>query len=341
MKKSFLLILICLLLICGCGKVPKLQNGEEAVITFAKDGEEYKISAEDLYNELKNKYGLQATVKLIDNYILEKEFASFIDEAKKSAKSNIEAYTAMFGDESKFLEYLQNNSNYSSIESYEEEVYKNLLQYHALEEYAKSLVTDKEIKNYYDNKVKGDVEIYHILITPKVTDKMTDEEKTKVEKEAQEKIEEIIKTLDESKEKDKLEVFKDLVKKYSEDKASSEKDGNLGYINYGDLDSNYDELLDNAYELKNGEYSKKLITTELGYHVIYRTNIKEKDKLEDIKDTIIENVAKDNISNDSNLALESIKYYRKLYNMKITDSELNKQYGIYLNNLANRNNNDK
>ena len=37
MKKCLLLGLICLLTLCGCGEIPKLQNGEEAVITFAKD----------------------------------------------------------------------------------------------------------------------------------------------------------------------------------------------------------------------------------------------------------------------------------------------------------------
>ena len=42
MNKKIFIIGASALLLCGCGKVPKLSNGDEAVITF-KDGE--KISA--------------------------------------------------------------------------------------------------------------------------------------------------------------------------------------------------------------------------------------------------------------------------------------------------------
>ena len=196
-------------------------------------------------------------------------------------------------------------------------------------------MTDKEINTYYKDKVEGDIEIYHILVTPDVKDSMSDEEKTEAENKAKDTINEIIKKLDESK--DKLEEFKKLVKEYSEDDSTKEKDGNLGYLNYGDLDSNYDELIKSAYKLKNGEYSKSVIVTELGYHVIYRNSQKEKDALDDIKDKIIETLSKDKIDTVSTIALDSIKYYRKLYNTNIVDSELNKQYGIYMNNLANSN----
>ena len=72
MKKGLLLSLICLLTLCGCGKIPTLQNGEEAVITFAKDDVEHKISAEELFEELKANFGLEATLKVIDTYILER-----------------------------------------------------------------------------------------------------------------------------------------------------------------------------------------------------------------------------------------------------------------------------
>ena len=70
MKKGLILSAVCLLTLCGCGEIPKLQNGEEAVITFAKDEKEHMISAEELYTELKNNYGLEATINLIDTYVL-------------------------------------------------------------------------------------------------------------------------------------------------------------------------------------------------------------------------------------------------------------------------------
>ena len=42
------------------------------------------------------------------------------------------------------------------------------------------------------------------------------------------------------------------------------------------------------------------------------------------------------LEEDAEMSINSMKYYRKLYNMEIIDSELNRQYGIYLNNLINR-----
>ena len=46
MKKFLVFICIVLLLVTGCGKVPKLSNGEDAVIT-SSNGD---ISVNELYN---------------------------------------------------------------------------------------------------------------------------------------------------------------------------------------------------------------------------------------------------------------------------------------------------
>lgn len=334
MKKGLILSLICLLTLCGCGKIPTLQNGEEAVITFAKDEKEHKISAEELFEELKTNFGLEATLKLIDTYILETEFEDYKKEATTNAENYIEAMIESYGDEKTLLEAIQYNTNYSTIEAYQEYLYISFMQSHALEEYAKNQVTDKEIETYYNDEAKGDVEVYHILITPDVTDDMKSDEKTKAEDEAMTKAKDIIKKL--NKADNKLEEFKKLVKEFSEDEATKKKDGNLGYINYGDLDKTYDELLDAVYKLKDGNYSKEVVTTELGYHVIYRNASKEKASLKDLKEEIIETLANRKMEKDSEISLNSMKYYRELYNMKIIDSTLDRQYGIYLNNLANQ-----
>lgn len=333
MKKGLLLSLICLLTLCGCGKIPTLQNGEEAVITFAKDDVEHKISAEELYEELKTNFGLEATLKVIDTYILESEFKDYQETAKEYAASYIDAMIESYGNETDLLNDIIANTNYNSIEGYEEYLYLSFMQSYAVTEYAKLQVTDKEIEEYYKNEIKGDVEVYHILITPEVTDDMEDDEITKAENAAKTKAQDIIKRLKEAE--DTLATFKELVQEYSEDESTKENDGNLGYINYGDLDENYDELLDAVYKLEDGKYSKDVITTELGYHVIYRNASKEKDALEDIKDEIIETLANELLETDTELSLNSMKYYRELYNLKIVDSELDRQYGIYLNNLAN------
>lgn len=334
MKKTICLGLICLMCLCGCGKIPKLENGKEAVITFKKGEKEHKISAEELFAELKDNFGLEATLKIIDTYILETEFKDYVKEAEEYAESTMDAMLESYGSEDALLADIKQYTNYTSIDAYEEYVYLNYLQSHAIEEYAKDQITDEEVEDYYKNKVKGDVELYHILVTPKVTSSMKDSEKKEAENKAKETVNDIIKKLKEASEP--LEEFKKLVKEYSEDDSTKGKDGNLGFISYGDLSDEYDELLDAAYKLKDGSYSTTVITTELGYHVIYRNASKEKEELKDMKKELVERLANELMSTDKKIAVNSMKYYRELYNLDIIDSELDRQYGIYMNNLANQ-----
>ncbi len=333
MKKGFILGAVCLFALCGCGKVPKLANGEEAVITFKKDDTEHNISANDLYEMLKDNYGLLATVDLLDKYILETEFPDYIESAKKTADNNIDSWITLYGGESNLLNALLSQTSFNSIDAYRNYMYIETLRSHAVDEFAKTKVTDKDIEDYYKNEAKGDVEVYHILITPQVTDNMTSEEEKEAKNKAEAKINEVLAKLKDAD--DKFATFKELVKEYSEDESTKNKDGNLGYINYYDLSSDYDELLDAAYKLKDGEYSTSMITTELGYHVIYRNASKEKDTLENLKDKIIDIIATKLKEQDSKISIHALKYYRDLYNMNIVDSNLNSEYGVYLNSQLN------
>ena len=245
----------------------------------------------------------------------------------------IDAMAEYYEGKDKLLDTIRENTNYTTIEGYQDYLYTSYMQSHALEEYAKSLVTDKDIEEYYNDEAKGDVEVYHILVVPKVTDDMTKEEQEQAESDAKKKVEDMIEEL--NKADNKLEKFKELAKANSDDTATKDKDGNLGYINYGDLSSSYDELLDAVYKLKDGDYSKNVITTELGYHIAYRNQSKEKESLDKLKDEIKETLANRKLQNEENIAVESMKYYRKLYNLEIVDSELDRQYGIYINNITN------
>ncbi len=334
MKKGLIIGALCLFTLCGCGRVPKLANGEEAVVTFKKDGKEHAISANEIYDLLKENYALSATTDLIDKYIFETEFSSYAETAKKEAQNNLEALKENYaGQEDQLLALLRAYYGLLTIDSFEDYVYINSLRSHAIEEYAKLQISDKDIENYYNKEAKGDIEVYHILVTPKVTSSMSDSEQKKAEDEAKAKVDEILKKLEDSK--DKLTTFKELVKEYSEDESTKDKDGNLGYINYYQLDSTYDELIDAAYKLKDGEYSTKMVTTELGYHVIYRNASKEKESLDKLKDKILDILKDRYIEKDSKISINALKYYRDLYNMDIIDSEINRQYGINLNNQLN------
>ena len=328
MKKKIIGLCAILLLASGCGKVPTLENGQEAIVSF-ENGD--MISVDDFYQVIKDDYGLQALITMIDTYVLEHEFADYVDEAKDRGDYYVDAYVESLGSEEKVL----STYGFQTMDAFRDYWYLTMLQSHAIEEYAKDQITDEQIEDYYNNDVIGDMEIAHILVTPNIDEDATDEETDEAEEKAKAEIEDIISKLDEAKAngEDIEEVFGELVKEYSEDEDSKEDNGSLGRINYGDSDGKYDELIAAAEELKDGEYSTEVITSELGYHVILKIKSYEKEKLDDIKDEIIQTLSEDYIQNNDDAGINALQHYRREYGMEIQDDEINRQYSNYIQNL--------
>ena len=333
MKKKVLILGVCSLLLCGCGKIPTLSNGDEAVVTF-KEGE--MISANDFYEEIKNSFGLDTLLNMIDKYIFEAEFPDEMENGEAYAKAAIDQLRTNYETEEELLQALQ-YYGYQTVEAYQNFVYISYMQNVAIEAYVRNNITEEELQDYYENDVYPDMTISHILITPDVTDDMSDEEKEEAENTAKEQIENIIDELNEAKDngEDIESTFAKLAKEYSEDDDTKDDGGNLGEINIGSLDSNYDELIKAANSLKDGEYSTEVITTELGYHVILKTATGEKASYDDSVDSMKDAITEDKLNNDQSLMVDAIRYYRELYELDIVDSELDNQYSIYMNNLIN------
>lgn len=328
MKKKIIGLCAILLLASGCGKVPTLENGQEAIVSF-ENGD--MISVDDFYQVIKDDYGLQALITMIDTYVLEHEFADYVDEAKDRGDYYVDAYVESLGSEEEVL----STYGFQTMDAFRDYWYLTMLQSHAIEEYAKDQITDEQIEDYYNNDVIGDMEIAHILVTPNIDEDATDEETDEAEEKAKAEVEDIIIKLDEAKAngEDIEEVFGELVKEYSEDEDSKEDNGSLGRINYGDSDGKYDELIAAAEELKDGEYSTEVITSELGYHIILKIKSYEKEKLDDLKDEIIQTLSEDYIQNNDDAGINALQHYRREYGMEIQDDEINRQYSNYIQNL--------
>ena len=114
MKKKIIVLALCVLLISGCGsKIPKLSNGDEAVVTL-KDGQ--MISANELYEEMKENYALQALVNMVDKKILEDKYSDKVEEAKSTVDSQMEMLESQLGDQLETL--IQQQTGYPSKEAY-------------------------------------------------------------------------------------------------------------------------------------------------------------------------------------------------------------------------------
>ena len=341
MKKKIVCLMLGLLLLTGCGKVSKLENGQDAVVSF-KNGD--KISVDDLYNELKEKYALSTLLNMIDRKVLEETFPDNIEKAKKSSESYLEALKENYESEEELLSAIQQYYGYITIEEYQDQIYLGYMQSYAMNEYAKEQVTDKEIEKYYKNEIENDIEISHILITPEVTDEMDDDQKTEAETKAEEKANNILLELKDSVKNGKKvsDAFSELAKKYSEDEATKDKGGSLGQVNKTTLGDTYTEIIQKAYTLKDDNYYTKVIKTSLGYHIIMRNQTYEKKSLDDLKEEIIEILASDIMEDDKTLSVNALQHYRKQMGVNIEDSMLATQYSNYITNtLASLTSQDK
>ncbi len=309
MKKIFLILLSAFLLV-GCS-TSHLENGKESVVKFDKGG----ISAEDLYEKLKDEYGVSAIVDLIDNELLSREYESTDDE-NKYIRNLVASYKKQWGDN-----YLTNIQNYYGVK--DEDSFKDMLRLSYkrnlwIKDYSKKSVTDKEIETYYNDVAIGDMEVSHILIKVDATNDLSDKEKTDLENEAKEKANEIIEKLNNG------EKFENLAKEYSDDTATKDEGGSLGKINYID---NYDKnFMEASVSLKVGEYSKEPVKSQYGYHIIYKTNQDEKKELSEIKDDIITIIANERLENDTTFTTTTLIKLREKYEIKITDSKLEEAY---------------
>lgn len=328
MKKKLLLTIAIVTLLSGCGKtIPTLSNGEEAVVKF-KDGS--MISVDDLYKEVKNQFATSVIINMIDTKILEEEYSDKVDESKEYASNYIESMKLNYVDEngqydeSKLLNYI-NYYGYENIEDFQESIRINFLRNHGIEEYTKSTLKDKEIENYYKKEIVGDRDVYHIQIVPETKTSMTEDEKKTKEEEALNEAKAIIARLK------KGEKFEDVAKEVSDDEATKEKGGSLGFINKGTNGS--DEFDKEAFSLKVGEFSNTPVKTTNGYEIIYIKEEKEKKSLEDVKDSIKEKLAEDKLEADATLQVEAINELRKKYGVDIIDTELNNSFDRYNRNV--------
>ena len=327
MKKKVLLSLLILGVCAGCGKVPKMANGEEAVVSFTKEGN--AISATDLYNTIKVKYALSSLIDMIDSKILVEKYSDKESDATKDAESQIENIKKYYVDENgkydeaTLLQALKTYYGISTLNEFKEMLKLSYYRDLAVTDYSKEKVTDKEIKKYYDEEVVGDISAKHILISPEVKDDMTDEEKKAAEEKALNTAKEVIKKLNNG------ESFDKLAKEYSDDESNKDKGGDLGYFNKGAMVEEFEKA---AYALKLNAYTKEPVKTKFGYHIILKTGEKEKASLDSQKDTIRETIAKNAREADNAYAIEAMVEIRKNNGMKIEDSELKKQYDNYISN---------
>lgn len=312
MKKKLFFVLACVFLLAGCNNV-KLTNGENAVVTFT----EGEISSDELYNSLKESYGAERLMNLIDSKLLNEKYETSTEEKSyinQTVKTTKEAAKKVNADFDLYLAYYYGLKNESEFRDYLSLNYKRNLW---AEEYAEETVTDKQIKEYYETEVVGDIDASHILITVDTKDNATEEEKKTAEQKAYDKAKDIIEKLK------KGEDFSKLAKEYSKDSTTASKGGSLGKINKGDY---ADEVFEALKNLKDGSYSTSPVKSSYGYHIVYRISQDKKAELNDELTKEIKTTIGKEIADESGFSVKALKALREKNNMKFEDTELEKEF---------------
>lgn len=317
-------------LLTGCGAA-KLKNGEELVAKV----DNYKISADDLYSKMKEKYAVKTLIDNIDHQLLDTTYKT--DETEtKAIENQIEEIKKTYGSNDQIFEQIiKQVYNVESVDELKSMLSLDYKRDLAIKDYVKEkVVTDEEVTTYYDTKVIGDVKASHILIKSNAKDSDSEETKTKKENEAKKKAEEIIKKLDNG------EDFAKLAKKYSDDKGTASKGGNLGYFN---MDDDFEEnFVSAAAALKKGAYSKEPVKTKYGYEIILKVDEKDKKKKDDLESTIRQTLADEKIKEDSSTTTyyKRLRDWRESKGLKFEDKELKKMYDKYMKTLTKEDENE-
>lgn len=321
-NKKLIIGISCLLIISlfatGCKQEIEVKDGSKVAVSV-KGG---KITATDYYQKIKEQ-NISLLVDMIDRELFEEKYPTTEEEDTK-IESQISQLKENYSDEETLNAILTQYFGVNNEKELEDMLRLEYKRNEAVQDFISENLKDNEIEKYYNEKIHGEVKASHILIIPSVSDDAEEDEINEAEKEAKKTAEEVISKLK------KGEDFAKLAKKYSKEEATASKGGDLGYF---ELDEMVDEFSEAVKELNVNEYTKKPIKTRYGYHIILKTDEKEKPELKDVKKDIKEKITLQKLDSDPTLYYQTLIDIRKENNIKWNDSVLEKKYNELMDKL--------
>lgn len=237
-----------------------IGNGSNYLVYAQSDNEiatvgDTKITEKDFYNKLKEQAGEDTLRTMILEDVL-KQNVSDSDKLHKEAEDEVNKQIKEIGGEEAFERMLQ----YQQVSSKESLIYQTYITKMFQEILDNEIdLSDDAIKKFYDKDYQPMMEADHILVD-------TEEEANNA-----------IKRLENG------EDFAEVAKEVSKD-STAQDGGYLGTFTEGQM---VPEFAEGVKSLKDGEYSKKPVKSQFGYHVIKAIQNGEKKPFDEVKDDVI------------------------------------------------------
>lgn len=308
--KTLIILSVALLalIISGCSNSStSASTNEGAVVATYENG---SLNESSLNEQLISKAGMQIMLDMIDKEILDvvEPVSEEMESLAESDLSNIKTY---YGDQ--FESSLKINGFKDEAEFKNSLLLNSQRQAYAIKYIISNVLTEDEIKDYYDN-YEPSIEASHILIKPEDD---TDESDAVAEKKAKDLIVRI----------ENGENFADLAKEFSEDPGSATNGGSLGSFSKGDMVEEFETA---AFNLAIDEVTKAPIKSQFGYHIIKRTGGEEKKSFEEMKDEIENTLATEKLDTDQSIIYKALVQLREDNHLEIKNESIATQYSIFL-----------
>lgn len=319
-----IILLVAVLIFVLCIKrVPVTSKGEEIVATIKGK----KVTADELYLQLKDAAGKDQLLSIIDEYISEKE-VTITDDDEKYVQEVVDYYV-------EYAEYYETDlktflANYVGLnginteEEFKEFVLKDYKKTLAVQKYIGEKASEEDLKEYYKENYTDTLTVKHILI--EVDSEADDSDKA--DDEAYDKAVKLIQKLNNT-DSDKLDKkFEELAEKNSDDTGTYANGGLVENFKKSEVEKEFYEA---SYKLKDGEYTKEPIKTTYGYHIILKVSSTPVEAYKDIVNDVKKSYAEAQLNGDSTLLALKWEELRNEYKLSIKDDFIKKSYKDDLN----------
>lgn len=276
--------------------ISQLKNGEEKVVSI----DNYTITADTLYESLKNMGSVYIIINEIDAKILDNLYETtdeMIEEVTSEANYYLNTASNYYGYS--VTAFLSSNG-FTSFEDFKNNLILEYKRNLYLTDYLKKEITEEEVKNFY-NDLTGAMSGKYILIDDLDTTKK------------------ILADLKSGK------TYSEIINAYN-DKI------NIKALKNIEFDSNIeDEIYEELKNLEVNSYSNNYFNLNDKYVVVFKDDEIEKASLEDLNERIKIYLAEEKINqDDGTIANEILNDLREKYNLHFFDTSIEKEYLNYL-----------